>query len=260
MTSDVRGRARIHASLLFACAIGWGLLLVQRDMALIHRHDPAIHTGAMRASYLQMLLTVNPLASLAAGWVLMLTAMMSPALIRPIHHLCSRSFRHRRPRAVVLFAAAYAAIWLAAGGGLLAAGLAVTSFAPAAHLPAVLGVLIALVWQCSPAKQRCLNRCHAHPELAAFGTPADVDSLRFGATHGIWCAGSCWALMLLPMLLPDEHLLTMVAVTLLITSERLERPRPPRWALRGFGKATRIVVAQSRLRLQGMTMVGAVRT
>ena len=258
MMFDGRGRARICASLLLACAIGWGLLLVQRDTTLV-RHDHAIHTGAMRPAH-PPTLTMNALASLAAGWVLMLTAMMAPALIQPIHHLCSRSFRRRRARAALLFVAAYATIWLVVGGGLLAAGLGISSSAPSSVLPPVLGVLIALLWQCSPAKQRCLNRCHAHPELAAFGTAADLDSLRFGATHGTWCAGSCWALMLLPVLVPGEHLVTMAAVTLLVFSERLEGPRVPRWGLHGFGKVTRIVVAQSRMRLQGMTTVGAART
>ena len=61
---------------------------------------------------------------------------------------------------------------------------------------------IGLAWQCSPAKQVCLNRCHALRELAAFGRAADTDALIFGATQGVWCAGSCWAWMLLPLLLP----------------------------------------------------------
>jgi len=133
---------------------------------------------------------------------------------------------------------------------LLAIELAVKLFAPQSYLPAAGVVLIALVWQFSPVKQRCLNRCHAHTELAAFGAAADFDALRFGMTHGTWCAGSCWALMLFPMLLLRGHVVAMASVAVLIFSERLEQPRPPSWRWRGLGKATRIVVAQARIRLR----------
>jgi predicted metal-binding membrane protein len=110
-------------------------------------------------------------------------------------------------------------------------------------------MLVAFAWQCSPVKQRCLNRCHAHGELAAFGAAADVGVLRFGVTHGIWCVGACWALMLVPLLLPRGHVVAMVAATVLIVSERLEQPRPLRWQIRGAGKALRIAIAQARLRV-----------
>jgi predicted metal-binding membrane protein len=109
--------------------------------------------------------------------------------------------------------------------------------------------LIALAWQFSPFKQRCLNRCHAHGELSAFGAAADLDALRFGLAHGIWCACSCWALMLFPMLLPRGHLVAMACIAVLIFCERLEQPNPPCWRWRGLGKAKRIVLAQARISL-----------
>ena len=143
----------------------------------------------------------------------------------------------------------YAAIWMTLGGVLLAIELAVKLYAPQSYLPAAGAVVTALVWQFSPIKQRCLNRCHTPTELAAFGAAADFDALRFGVTHGIWCASSCWALMLSPMLLPRGHVLAMAAVAVLIFGERLEQPRPPCWRCRGLGKATRIVVARARIRL-----------
>jgi len=202
----------------------------------------------------QMLLAMNPPASLAAGWALMLVAMMSPVLIAPIRHIRLRSFTHRRARSIVLFVAGYAAIWIALGVVLLAIELAVELFAPQSYLPAAGVVLIALVWQFSPIKQRCLNRCHAHTELAAFGAAADFDALRFGTTHGIWCAGSCWALMLFPMLLPQGHVVAMATVAVLIFSERLEQPRPPCWCWRGLGKVIRIVIAQARIRLHALRL------
>jgi predicted metal-binding membrane protein len=91
----------------------------------------------------------------------------------------------------------------------------------------------------SPDKQRCLNRCHNHRPLAAFGVAADWDVFRLGFAHGFWCVGSCWAAMLLPMMLPTGHLAAMAAVSVLMFCERLDPPRPPAWRWRGFDTAVR---------------------
>src|SRR5207302_4436620 len=132
----------------------------------------------------------------------------------PVRHVRLRSFTHRRARSTVLFVAGYAAIWIAAGGVLLAIELAVKLLAAQSYLPVGGVVLIASVWQVSPIKQRCLNRCHAHTELAAFGAAADLDALRFGLAHGVWCVGSCWALMLLPLVVSGGHIAVMAGVSL----------------------------------------------
>jgi predicted metal-binding membrane protein len=198
-----------------------------------------------------MLLAMNPISSMMAGWALMLVAMMSPTLITPIRHVIERSFKRRRARSVTLFVVGYAAIWMAAGVVLLAAMLMLNVLVPQSYFPAVGVGIIALVWQCSPIKQRCLNRSHNHRELAAFGIAADLDALRFGVMHGVWCVGSCWALMLFPMLLSQGHFAAMAVVTVVMISERLEQPRPLSWRLRFPGKLMRILVAQSRIRLHG---------
>lgn len=191
-----------------------------------------------------------PWAPLAAGWALMLAAMMAPGLAGPVRHVFDRSFARRRARAIALFAAGYGAMWMAAGMVLLAAAWAGRAAVSDADLLAGATALLALVWQFSPWKQRCLNRGHLHPEMAAFGRAADWDALRFGMTHGIWCAGSCWALMLLPLMMPIRHMAGMAGVTLWLFGERLERPVAPHWRLRFPAKAARIAVAQARWRLQ----------
>ena len=251
MIYDARELARVRNPVLLISAVTWVLLLAEPGSMVAH--CPVTNSGAMPlpASF-QMLLAMNSPASLAAGWAVMLVAMMSPVLIPPIRHIRLRSFTHRRARSIVLFAAGYAATWMALGGVLLAVELAVKLFRPQSYLPAAGVVLMALVWQLSPVKQRCLNRCHAHTELAAFGAAADFDAVRFGMTHGIWCAGSCWALMLFPMLLPRGHVVAMATVAILIFSERLEQPMPPCWRWRGPGKGIRIVAAQARIRLNGL--------
>lgn len=234
------------------------MLLVNPGSIMTLARCPVTDSGASLRSF-QMLLAMNPVSSMIAGWALMLVAMMSPTLIAPVHHVLKHSFKRRRAWSVALFLVGYAAIWMAAGGVLVTATLMLNLLGPPSYVPAVGLGIVALVWQCSPMKQRCLNRGHNHSELAAFGIAADLDALRFGITHGVWCVGSCWALMLFPMLLLEGHLAAMAAVTFLIISERLEQPRPLSWSLRFRGKLMRILIAQTRIRLHGLRGVSLIR-
>jgi predicted metal-binding membrane protein len=193
-----------------------------------------------------LVLTFNSPARLASGWALMLAAMMLPVVPAPLRHVRDRSFARRRTRAMLLFILGYFAVWMAAGVVLQLVGLTALSVLP---LPLPwLGVALALgvAWQVSPAKQWCLNRCHRRPQLAAFGVAADRDALNFGLTNGASCAGACWTLMLPMLLAGGGQLFAMIAVTLFVFAERLERPAPLAWRWRGTGKAWRIVLAQAQ--------------
>jgi predicted metal-binding membrane protein len=234
--------------MLLLTAAAWILLVAgpRGSLALAHC---AIAMPASAASF-QMLLALNPPACLATGWALMLAAMMLPLLIAPVRHVYNSSFAHRRGRAIALFVAAYVVVWMAAGVMLMALALGVRLIAPESFVPIAGAAAIAMLWQFSPFKQRSLNRCHSHRELVAFGRAADIDAVGFGFTHGIWCVCSCWGLMLLPLLVSQWHVAAMVAVSAWMLAERLERPMPPRWRLRGPGTALRMVVAQVGMKLQ----------
>jgi predicted metal-binding membrane protein len=242
-------RSQVRAPMLFISATAWILLMIEPGGTAL----PALCSAAMLGmpSSRGKLLASNPPASLAVGWVLMLAAMMVPLLIAPVRHVRDRSFARRRVRAIMLFVAGYGAIWMAAGVVLLAAAVAARLVGTGSSVPLAMVTIVALVWQFSPVKQRYLNRCHAQAELAAFGLAADLDAFRFGLTHGVWCVGSCWALMLLPLLISRGHLATMAGAALWLFAERLDRPMPPRWRWGGLGKAARIAVVQARLRNRG---------
>jgi predicted metal-binding membrane protein len=113
---------------------------------------------------LDLALLLNSPAKLAAGWAQMLAAMMSPLMIAPLRHVQERSFAKRRARAMLLFAAGYMAVWMATGFGLQAAALAARWAAPTPLVCLGLAAAIALLWQVSPVKQGCLNRCHRRPQ------------------------------------------------------------------------------------------------
>ena len=236
-------RARPRASLvvLLVSVPAWLLLLSRPDVGTGHAH--------LGAAPGPLALAVGSLPSLMVGWALMVVAMMTPLMVAPVRHVLERSFKRRRARSAMLFVAGHGAAWMAAGAVLLAAMLALRHLAAEPWLSVAVAGAVAFAWQCSPARQRCMNRSRHHPELAAFGSAADRDALRFGVTHGAWCVGSCWALMLFPLVLPQGHLAAMVVVTLVLISERLEEPRPPRWSLRVPTKLLRIAVAQTRMRL-----------
>jgi predicted metal-binding membrane protein len=227
--------ARIRNVALLVSAVAWTALLMQ-PAAAMHHASMALPASA-------------PIVP-SVNWAWMLVAMMTPSLIPPITHLVSRSFRRRRWRSVALFVVGYAAIWMIEGGVsvVVLSGNAWSSLPWQVTVAAAL--VIAVAWQCSPIKQHCLNRCHLQPAIAAFGTAADRAALEYGITHGLWCVGSCWALMLVPTLLPRGHLVAMVGVAGLIFTERLERPRPARWGLRSVTRVRRVVAALSERSLE----------
>lgn len=238
----------MEAPVLSLTAAAWALLVLDPGGSLAGSCcKPSSLAEGLSEPSVRMLMLHNPPASLALGWLLMLVAMMGPLIMEPIRHVLDRSFANRRRRAVSLFVFGYAGVWMAAGALVLPIGLIAHLFYPTSFAPAIAGGALAFVWQSSPAKQVCLNRGHGHPALAAFGAAADYDAIRFGLSHGFWCVGSCWALMLLPELMPTGHVASMAGVTLLLLAERLGRPSPPRWRLWSIGSATRFALVRARM-------------
>lgn len=199
---------------------------------------------------LDLLLVLNGPMTVVSGAVLgaalMVAAMMLPLIAAPLRHVHQRSFARRRGRAMLLFVAGYAMVWVwaAAGLELLMVAARLGAGPSLAWLVAAIGA--AVLWQASPSKQWCLNRCHRRPQLAAFGAAADRDAVVFGLAHGASCVGACWALMLLPLTVGNLHLPVMAAVALFIAAERVERPAPLAWRWRWPGKVIRSIAARLR--------------
>lgn len=179
-------------------------------------------------------------------WPFMLPAMMAPLLVPALRHGYVRSLPARRRRTLTSLLAAYAAVWSVGGLVLFALATALREISRSGAIPLAVGLFVVAVWELSPWRQRCLNRRQAHPAIAAFGRPADRDALRLGGTHALWCVGSCWALMLLPLLAGRWHLGAMVIVTLWIWAEFFEAPAVPAWRPRPPVTAVRIVAASAR--------------
>jgi predicted metal-binding membrane protein len=234
MIYDVRDCAPLRRGVWLASLIAWTALLALPEGSC---HDPASPLGASPG--IRGALGVS--AAAAPGWALMLVAMMAPMTLPALYDIRVRSFASRRWRSSSLFLAGYGLVWMSAGGILKTMETAARMLFPSLYGPALAVGLVACVWQLSPQKQRSLNRCHHHRPLAAFGLAADKDALLMGLEHGISCVGSCWAMMLFPLLLPRGHLLAMAAVSVVMFCERLDPPGPPAWRLRGFQTAWLLV-------------------
>lgn len=247
-------RTAISLVVLGISVLVWVLLLVNPGHILGMQHCHVSDSGPSKASF-QMLLKMNPVSSLLLGWGLMVVAMMLPALILPIQYVYSRTLKRRRFWSALLFVFGYIAAWMIAGIFMTAAILGLHVLMPNSYLPAIAVGVTALIWQFSPAKQQCLNGGHDHWVLAAFGWAANRDALMFGITHGAWCVGSGWALMLFPMLLPGGHNFAMIVVTFIMVSEHFEHPQMPRWRINFRGKLFRIIAAQTQIKIKQIPIV-----
>lgn len=149
-------------------------------------------------------------------WVTMTAAMMVPSEA-PAALLVARV---TRGLPTLLFLAGYLAVWTAYG--LVAYGLfrLVTSFdtgwlAWSEGGPYVAGGVIAAagIYELTPLKQLCLNRCRSHH--------AEGPAFRSGLANGLYCVGCSGGLMAVLFALGVMSLVWMVVVAAVIFAEKV---------------------------------------
>jgi predicted metal-binding membrane protein len=168
-----------------------------------------------------------------AMWAAMMTAMMLPSAAPMILVLAAvvrrRAGAHSPHAATALFTLAYVVVWV--GFALLAtltnwilhqAG-AMTSMMGNA-VPVLGGVILlgAGVYQWTPAKHACLNRCRS--PLAFLMTEWREGSqgvFVMGVRHGLYCLGCCWALMGLLFVVGVMNLLWIAALAGVALAEKI---------------------------------------
>ena len=220
---------RARPALLLVSLAAWaGLAAADRGLVLPAYCSPAPYPDGEALAGVAAMLRFNPPQALATGWLTMLAATMLPLLAAPLAHVWGGT-GGSRARGVGLFLIGYVTVWMAVGAILLLLAMFVNG-ATSGVSPFAAAAAIALLWQASPWKQACLNRCHDLPDLPSRG--ADLEALRFGLVHGLSCAGACWALMALPLLAGEAHLAAMALVALFLFAERLAPLRAPAWRLR----------------------------
>jgi predicted metal-binding membrane protein len=162
----------------------------------------------------------------AVSWLVMMSAMMLPALAPMVVEHGRRAAHAGAP---ALFAAGYLATWLAAGLVGYAAIEGVRSLDPgflawdeAGRYVAAGAIAAAGLYQLSAPKGVCLRRCR---ERAAFvrdrWRPGRLGALRMGVEHGGYCVGCCWGLMVILFALGVMSLAWMGIVAALIFAQKL---------------------------------------
>ena len=168
------------------------------------------------------------LVSFTVMWSLMMAAMMLPSVAPFIRTYQGTVVEHRLIRLTAL-AVGYLLVWTVVGViaffvadwfGSLAADRAGVAQAVAVATFAVVGL-----FQLTPLKFRCLSHCrspigHLMHYLGFTGATRD---LRAGVSHGWFCLGCCWALMLLMIAFGVMNLGAMVGLAAVIAIEKVWR-------------------------------------
>jgi predicted metal-binding membrane protein len=169
---------------------------------------------------------VLSLGAFLVAWLAMMTAMMFPA-IAPMVRLYGRAAAEGRVAPLPAFVAGYIALWTALGiPGYLGWRALMDPIAegrPWAGRLAGVVLVAAAVWQITPVKSLCLGQCRSPMScFARFRRSATrpVGALYMGATHGLYCLGSCWALMAVLVSVGTMNLGWMAALALLILLEK----------------------------------------
>ncbi len=161
-------------------------------------------------------------------WTLMMAAMMLPG-VTPFASFYTRTFTEHRQQRLLAFAAGYLLAWCAIG--LPAFGLAWIAERVVAHDAAAATAIAAIiflscgVYQLTPLKNRCLALCRSPLgftlKYSAYqGRYRDV---RAGTLHGLFCAGCCWALMLVLLAFGLMNVFAMLAVAAVVCIEKAWR-------------------------------------
>jgi predicted metal-binding membrane protein len=161
-------------------------------------------------------------------WVVMMAAMMFPS-VAPTAALYSRMTKSRSPALPILFTSGYLLTWaavgalafaVAVGGGSFAGG--VLSWDRAGRWVAGATLIVAAVYELTPAKDVCLGKCRS-PLGFLLGAWRDgpTGALGMGVRHGAWCVGCCWALMASLFALGVMSLVWMAVVAGVIAAEKL---------------------------------------
>uniref|UniRef100_UPI004048B16E copper chaperone n=2 Tax=Roseivirga sp. TaxID=1964215 RepID=UPI004048B16E len=249
MGLSYRVRIAITLVIIAISLLVWIVLFTNNPHDLTMEHSQVILCG-LNVEESGMTMNISSISSQMLAWLLMVMAMMLPKLILPVRFIFMRSLKRVRVFFSILFVLAYLAIWMFAGVFLISAITYIKLLSPMSYMPALGALIIVLIWQFSPIKQRFLNLGHEHRNLAAFGWAAVRDVLHFGVMHGIWCVGAGWLLMSFPMLLPQGHMLAMGIVAFIMIGEHLEHPRIPKWRLNFRLRLVKAVITQTSIRLR----------
>src|SRR5947207_290041 len=197
-----------------------GLAVLTNQRSLINHHY------LLEESHLPVLVA---LLVFLAGWQVMTVGMMLPSSMPMVSMIVHAGRQQRRTQAVpAAFLAGYAVVWTA---------FALVAFVGDSQLhwlvhhwfwldthAWVIGATtfaVAGVFQFSPLKGRCLKQCRSPFSFFVLSYRKGAGAAwRLGLRHGVFCLGSCWALMLVMFGLGVSSLVSMALLTGVMVVEK----------------------------------------
>ena len=175
---------------------------------------------------------VLSLGAFLVAWTAMMTAMMFPA-IAPMVRLYGKARAEGRVAPLVAFLAGYTGLWAALGvpgyAGWRALMDPIAEGRPWAGRLAGVVLVAAAAWQITPVKSLCLGHCRS-PKSCFLrfrrSVTRPVDAFYMGVTSGLYCLGSCWALMAVLVAVGTMNLGWMAALALLILLDNAVKHSP----------------------------------
>jgi predicted metal-binding membrane protein len=146
---------------------------------------------------------LGSLASFIGLWVPMMAAMMLPAALPAVVSVVRE---HSRLTAGAWFVVSYLAVWAAFGVA------AHALYRQHGHAAAGVLTVLAGVYELTPLKRACRERCREHA--------------RSGGRFGVYCVGSSIGLMAILLGLGVMSITLMVAISAIVLAQKLLPPKP----------------------------------
>lgn len=222
----------VLVAVCWACLVFRALRMANVDPAALSGavagHRPGGPLGSAPSPY-----RLPELGLVLGMWGAMLSAIVLPATTPAILLFARINRLVRTVRfpnlATLLFVVGYLLVWGCFGAlatlvqwalhdnGALDSGMAVANQSACGLLLVAAGV-----YQWTPAKHACLQHCRAPLSFVVTGWRLGLfGALRMGMSHGLYCTGCCWLLMLLLFAAGVTNLAALLALAGLILAEKL---------------------------------------
>ena len=178
-------------------------------------------------------------------WWSMMMAMMLPSAAPAI--LTYGTIARKLPPAhPLVFSLGYAAVWTAFAATATALQIWAAEVIPLTSMMAIVsrsvgGALLvaAGLYQLTPLKSACLSKCQTPLfYLAHHWRNGAAGAFRMGVSHGLFCLGCCWVLMLLLFYGGVMDFRWIIGLALYVAAEKLV---PMRFKLQGIAAAALII-------------------
>lgn len=222
-----RPRLLSMIALLLVCGGAWAYTVLGVGMPM-----SAVTMSSMPSDMAMPVSEWSPMRALLmfAMWWVMMVAMMIPSAM-PMIFLYDRVANRAVPNQsyLVAFVSGYVVVWglfSFAATGLHAFGEALGLIngmmaSASGYLGATL-LIGAGIWQFSGIKLKCLEACRSPVEfLSRIWRSGRQGAFQMGVSHGIYCLGCCWAMMLLLFYGGVMNLYWIVGLAVFVVFEKI---------------------------------------